>query len=320
MRKLFYISCVLILLSNSVNAQDITFCGEAVPIEVPGVFKKLTAAVDKMNSLYFSGHNPNKTAHFLNYFAALLQAKGLPEDLKYIPIVESLLGNRTSRVGASGFWQIMPATGREIDLIVEQGYDEREDVVKASFAAMKYLSSLRKGAGNWTNATAAYNCGLGNVNKAVRNSGQRSYYHLPLPQETKEYVYRIIACKAIYEGYGKNFSFYKSAPEPKKFQTITAKQIPDVETAEILTVDPPKELDSVKYEVLFLKKLEDTLYQVDVRILENKMELLKGKNYAAAYFPLSNIIILYKGTEQLSILLTRKLKPGLIDYFSFKKV
>lgn len=135
--------------------------------------------------------------YYFPIFEEILDANDMPLELKFLPIIESALNPRAlSRVGASGLWQFMYYTGKRYDLNVTSYVDERRDPVKASKAAALFLRELYNIYGDWHLAIAAYNCGPGNVNRAIaRSGGQRDfwkiYYHLP--RETRGYVPAFIA-------------------------------------------------------------------------------------------------------------------------------
>ena len=108
---------------------------------------------------------------YMPIFEEALEAYQLPLELRYLPVIESALNpNAVSRVGATGLWQFMLGTGRQYGLQVNSLYDERRDPIKASYAAAHYLSDLYKIFGDWNLVIAAYNCGPGNVNKAIHRS------------------------------------------------------------------------------------------------------------------------------------------------------
>ena len=110
--------------------------------------------------------------YYFPIFEEILDREGLPQELKYLPIIESALNPKAlSRAGASGLWQFMYATGKQYKLEVNSFVDDRRDPIKATYAAAKYLKDLYKMYGNWPLVIAAYNCGPGNVNKAIRRSG-----------------------------------------------------------------------------------------------------------------------------------------------------
>lgn len=199
----FAVTILIFFFMRKCDAQQrvqVSFCGEPVPVHHSMVWGRLKAAVAKMKRNYFNSHSAGRTSKYLTYFSYELQQAGIPEDFKYLPIVESSLTNEVSGVGAAGYWQIMPATGRELDMEVNSFSDERYNVIKSTKAAVKYLRWLQQRVGSWTLVAAAYNCGAGNIHRAQRRGGNLPYYFLPLPEETREYVYKIIACKLIVEG------------------------------------------------------------------------------------------------------------------------
>lgn len=132
-----------------------------------------------------------------------LHAAGLPMELRYLPIIESNLSIRaTSRMGAVGLWQFMPATGKNLGLEINSLVDERCDILKSTRAACRFLAYLYKVYGDWTLAIAAYNCGPGNVNRAIARAGAncKTYWDIYdfLPRETRGYVPKFIAAAYAY--------------------------------------------------------------------------------------------------------------------------
>ena len=135
--------------------------------------------------------------YYFPIFESVLEEHGMPQELKYMSVIESALNpNALSRVGASGLWQFMLYTGKRYGLEVTSYVDERRDPVKASEAAAVFLQDLYDMYGDWHLAIAAYNCGPGNVNRAIARSGGHKdfwkiYYNLP--RETRGYVPAFIA-------------------------------------------------------------------------------------------------------------------------------
>jgi len=129
----------------------------------------------------------------------------LPLELKYLPVIESALNPRAvSRVGATGLWQFMLATGKHYGLTVNSLIDERSDIAKSSYAAAHYLSDLYRIFGDWNLVIAAYNAGPDNINKAIhRAKGEKDYWKIYpyLPQETRGYVPAFIAANYIMNYY-----------------------------------------------------------------------------------------------------------------------
>jgi membrane-bound lytic murein transglycosylase D len=134
---------------------------------------------------------------------SVLTRYGLPEQLKYLAVVESELKTKAvSKVGAVGPWQLMPSTARILGLKVNAHQDERKDYYKSTKAAARYLKDLYNVYGDWLLVFAAYNGGEATVNAAIKKSGSRNFWTLRsyLPGETKEYVNKFIATCIYFEG------------------------------------------------------------------------------------------------------------------------
>lgn len=148
-------------------------------------------------------------------FEAALDRHGVPLEMKYLAVVESALNPAArSRAGAVGLWQFMLPTGRMFGLHADSYVDERHDVYKSTDAACRYLKHLYGLYGNWEMALAAYNCGPGNVNKAIRRSGgARGYWNIydHLPRETRGYVPAFIAVNYIFAHHA-DHNLYPVAP------------------------------------------------------------------------------------------------------------
>ena len=140
-------------------------------------------------------------AYYFPMFEEALDKEGLPLELKYLPVIESALNPiARSRVGATGLWQFMPATGKLYKLEINSLVDERRDSYKSTQAAVQYLKDMYNIYGDWNLVIAAYNCGPGNVNKAIRRSGgKKDYWEIYpyLPRETRGYVPAFIAATYI---------------------------------------------------------------------------------------------------------------------------
>lgn len=137
--------------------------------------------------------------YYFPIFEDILDRAGVPEELKYLVIIESALNpNAISRAGATGPWQFMYSTGKMYDLRINSIVDDRRDPIKSTKSAACYLRDLYKIYNDWTLALAAYNCGPGNVNKAIRRSGKDTFWEMYdyLPRETRGYVPAYIA--AVY--------------------------------------------------------------------------------------------------------------------------
>jgi membrane-bound lytic murein transglycosylase D len=174
------------------------FAGEKVPVNRPDVREGLD------RELMYNYYNQNSTEYVLKManrwfpvIEPILAAQGVPDDFKYLCIAESTLQNKTSRVGAVGFWQFMPGTAPAYGLEIRDEVDERYNVVKSTEAAAKYLKEARQRLGSWTAAAASYNMGQGGLNKQRNLQQTTDYYSLHLPEETMRYVHRIVAFKLL---------------------------------------------------------------------------------------------------------------------------
>ena len=150
----------------------------------------------------------------------ILQKYGVPDDFKYLAVIESGLVNATSPAGAKGVWQFMPDTAKEQGMEVNEYVDERYNLEKSTEAACKYLLAAREKFGSWTLAAASYNGGMTGVGKRIAEQKVSNYYDLGLTDETSRYVFRILALKEIMKNpavFG--FSIYESdlySPIPSK--------------------------------------------------------------------------------------------------------
>lgn len=149
-----------------------------------------------------------KSQYYFPIYEEILDRNDMPLELKYLSIIESALNPfARSRAGAVGPWQFMPATGRYLSLSANYTVDERRDIEKSTQAACTYLKQLYDQFGDWHVALAAYNCGPGNVRKAIRYSGKTDFWgmYYNLPRETRNYVPKFIAMAYLmnyYDAYG----------------------------------------------------------------------------------------------------------------------
>ncbi len=140
-----------------------------------------------------------KSNRYFRIITPILKKYNIPEDFKYLALIESGLSNVQSQAGAAGFWQFIPGTAKHYGLEISEQVDERYHLEKATEAACKLLRGSYNKYGSWTLAAAAYNVGEGRISKELDRQKADSYYDLYLPEETMRYVYRIIALKLLYE-------------------------------------------------------------------------------------------------------------------------
>jgi membrane-bound lytic murein transglycosylase D len=213
-------------ITNQISSQyfpsSIDFAGENVPLSIADVKERLDRELLVNANLHSSTLLILKRANrVFPIIEPILKENGVPDDFKYLAVIESNLTNAVSPAGARGVWQFMPATGKEFGMEISETVDERYHLEKATQAACKYLIEAKNKFGNWTLAAAAYNGGSAGVNKQIDNQQVNSYYDLLLNEETSRYVFRILALKEIMKNPDK-FAFnivpedlYKSIPTKK---------------------------------------------------------------------------------------------------------
>jgi membrane-bound lytic murein transglycosylase D len=176
------------------------FAGEEAPLGLyyvrEGLDRELTVNTYWHSSTMLMLKKSNR---YFRIIIPILKKNGVPEDFKYLALIESGLTNVQSPAGAAGFWQFIPNTGKNFGLEINDQIDERYHVEKSTEAACKLLKGSYKKFGSWTMAAAAYNVGEGRIAKEIERQKSSNYYDLYLPEETMRYVYRIIALKLLYE-------------------------------------------------------------------------------------------------------------------------
>ncbi|MBK8520999.1 MAG: lytic transglycosylase domain-containing protein [Chitinophagaceae bacterium] len=196
--------CFLFLLTAFRSAaHDIYFCGEKIPL-TPRVADKLMDIIRKQIKYNVVSHLKQKDNYYIKTIELILKKTGLPDDFKYLAIVESGLRNVQSPVGAAGYWQIMPGTAKDLNLVINGEVDERNDIYASTIAACNllynYFKEIKKNhkVSSWVLTAAAYNYGSGNMKKVINTQGN-DYFKMNLNKETSEYVYKIIAVKELFE-------------------------------------------------------------------------------------------------------------------------
>lgn len=204
---------------------SIDFAGEATPLQITDVRERLdrelliNANLDATTLLIIKRAN-----RVFPIIEPILAKYGVPDDFKYLAVIESGLVNAVSPAGARGVWQFMPATAKEKGMEVNDMVDERYHLEKSTEAACRYLVEAKAKFGNWTLAAASYNGGMTGVTKQIEMQQVESYYDLLLNDETSRYVFRILALKEIMKSPGK-FGFNVDANEmyvnlPSKVITV----------------------------------------------------------------------------------------------------
>jgi len=209
MKHLFRRHIVLVLvilgsISTNLSAHEIYFCNEAIPTSRDFVANRLMNVIKNQIPTVTLATLRFKARIYFPYISAWLKYYNIPDDFKYIPIIECGFRNVSSGVGARGFWQLMPDVAKGLGLVVGPSVDERDDPGKATVAACKLIRQhygIIKGnlhISSWILTAACYNFGPGNVLKTVSRQGT-DYFNMKLNAETAEYVYRLIAVKELFE-------------------------------------------------------------------------------------------------------------------------
>ncbi|CAH8290466.1 transglycosylase-like protein with SLT domain [Mariniflexile fucanivorans] len=188
---------------------NLDFAGEPMPLKDPDILERMDKEL--LVNTYWQSNGLLMFKRAKKYFPIIepiLAKNGIPDDFKYLAVIESGLTNAVSPAGARGVWQIMPATARENGLEVNDNVDERYHLEKSTEVACKYLLKSKQELGSWTLAAAAYNAGNGGVSRYLREQNVNDYYDLLLGEETGRYIFRIVALKEILSNpakYGFNF-------------------------------------------------------------------------------------------------------------------
>jgi len=198
---------------------QLDFAGEKMPLNDPDVFERMDREL--LVNTYWQSNGLLMFKRAEKYFPIIepiLKKNGIPDDFKYLAVIESGLTNAVSPAGARGVWQIMPSTAKENGLEVNDNVDERYNLEKSTEVACKYILKSKKELGSWTLAAAAYNAGNAGVSNRLKDQKVTNYYDLLLGEETGRYLFRIVALKEILNNpqkYGFNFTqrdLYKTIP------------------------------------------------------------------------------------------------------------
>lgn len=188
---------------------NLEFAGEPVPLRIPDVYERMDREL--LVNTYWQSNTLLLIKRANKYFPVIepiLAEYGVPDDFKYLAVIESSLTNAVSPAGARGFWQFIEATGKEYGLEINDNVDERYNLEKSTRVAALYLKKSKDRFGSWTLAAAAYNAGNYGVDKQRERQDVKDYYDMLLGEETGRYVFRILALKEIMENpdkYGFNY-------------------------------------------------------------------------------------------------------------------
>jgi len=177
---------------------QLNLADETVPLEILDVREKLDRELLvntywQSNSLLFH----KRASRWFPVIEPILKKNGVPDDFKYLAVIESGLTNVVSPAGATGYWQFLKSTGRDYGLEINNEVDERYHVEKSTEAACKYLNDAYEKYGSWTLAAASYNMGMNGLDRQIERQKVSNYYDMLLNEETARYVYRILAVKEV---------------------------------------------------------------------------------------------------------------------------
>ena len=193
--------------------EKLDFAGENVPVENFEVFERIDREF-LVNTYWhsFTILAIKRANRWFPIIEPILKRNNIPEDFKYVAVIESGLYNTVSSSGATGFWQIMESVGKKYGLEINDEVDERYNVEKSTDAACSYLKESYSIFKNWTLAAASYNMGMSGVEKQLERQKTNNYYNLVLNEETSRYMARIITLKEILKD-PKKYGFYLSPNE-----------------------------------------------------------------------------------------------------------
>lgn len=178
--------------------EELSFCGEEVPLDRLDVRERLDREL--LVNTYWQSNTllaHKRAGRWFPIIEQVLEREGVPDDMKYLAVIESGLTNVVSPAGATGYWQFMRETAIAHGLEVNGEVDERYHMEKSTEAACRYLKASYAKYGNWALAAASYNLGQGGVDKQLDRQKQANYFDLLLTEETARYVFRMMAMKEI---------------------------------------------------------------------------------------------------------------------------
>ena len=203
--------------------KKVSFAGEEIILDEDDLIERMDK--EFLVNTYWQSNTIlliKKSNKYFPQIEKILIEEGVPTDFKYLALIESGLDNVTSPRGAKGFWQIMKTTGKEYGLEINSNVDERYNLNLSTRLACKYLKKAKDKFGTWTLAAAAYNRGINGVQNEITKQNQTRYGNILFGEETKRYVFRIIALKNIVES-PESFGFFikeEQMYKPTKYEEL----------------------------------------------------------------------------------------------------
>jgi membrane-bound lytic murein transglycosylase D len=199
-----------------------SFCGQTINLEDEDIRERLDREI--LVNVYYQSSTLQAFKRANRFFPAMekvLKENGVPDDFKYLAVIESNLMQAVSPAGAQGFWQFMPGTAAEYNLLINNEVDERLNIKKSTVAACRYLKFANDTLKDWILAAAAYNRGVGGVRSDMRWQRTKNYFDTHMNSETSRYVFRILAMKLILENPEKFAYNLKEIKVYKPFRTFS---------------------------------------------------------------------------------------------------
>lgn len=198
--------------------KSLNFAGEGFPVNDTNCINLLEKEINK-NKEHPDALKTlvNRSVNWFSVIEPILKKNNIPDDFKYLPIIESQFTNVISPRGATGFWQFISGTASNYGLEINEDVDERYHVEKATDAACKYFNEAYTQFNNWTLVAASYNLGMGGIQQQLQKQNVKTYYDLTLNTETKRYIFKLLAIKALIN----HPDFFELDVEFKKSGTIT---------------------------------------------------------------------------------------------------
>ena len=209
--------------SYTITTPDsIGFAEEYTPIYAADIWERYDKEIHKnvywqSNTLFYF----KRANKYFPIIESILKKNNIPNDFKYLAIIESGLENVVSPAGATGFWQFMKGTAKDRGMEVNSEVDERYNLEISTQAACDYLQDAYDKFGSWTMAAASYNVGMNGLRKRAVEQNSNNYYDLYLPMETSRYVFRLLAIKEIFENKSKYGFVLRDQDLYKKIETET---------------------------------------------------------------------------------------------------
>jgi len=254
--------------------EGVNFAGEPTPVK--NVFVREALDKEFLGNAYWHSNTFKYIKNANRWFPVIepiLKEHNIPDDFKYLAVIESGLLNATSPSGAKGVWQFMPATARGYGMELSKDVEERYDIESSTHAACKYLQAAYDKFGNWTLAAASYNMGKGGLNNQLTKQHVDNYYDLLLNVETGRYIYRMIAVKYILQ-----------TPADYGFVLEASDLYPPYQTTDI-TID--SSISNIVEFAIAQNTNYNTLKRLNPWLKTNKLDNPKGKTYTIK-LPVSN--------------------------------